>query len=78
MPQLCLFSFRKMLKVKREFVGTKVLAGKEKSVVLTNDTPQGDLEWVYGLGKSYQACFEPKTEPAAVVETDVKLKTPKA
>ena len=67
-----------MLKVKNEFVGTKVVTGKDKAVVLTPDTPQSDLEWVYGLGESYQACFEPKTEPAVVVETDVKPKNSKS
>lgn len=67
-----------MLKVKREFVGTKVVASKEKSVVLTNDTPQSDLEWVYKLGESYRACFEVVTEPAAVVETEVKPKNSKS
>lgn len=67
-----------MLKVKKEFVGTKVVAGKDKAVVLAYDTPQSDLEWVYGLGENYQAFFEAKAVPAAVVETEVKPKNSKS
>lgn len=54
--------FKIMLKVKKEHIGTTVATPSDKSIVLANDTPQKDLEWVWGLGDKYKELFETPTK----------------